>query len=108
VMMFRRWMADQGLRNKPLIVTEFSVLMPEEYGFPFERVRAFMLAAFDFLMTATDEDAGYPPDGNRLVQRWAWYSVADSAYSTGNLFDPDTGQITALGEAFAAYAASWQ
>jgi len=108
VVTFRRWLADQGLRNKPLIATEFSVLMPEEYGFPFERVRAFMIAAFDFLMTATNEDFGYPPDGNRLVQRWAWYSVADSAYSTGNLFDPDTGQITALGEAFAAYAASWQ
>jgi len=108
VVAFRRWMADQGLRDKPLIVTEFSILMPPEYGFPFERVRAFMIAAFEFLMTATDGDVGYQPDGNRLVQQWAWYSVADSAYSTGNLFDPDTGQITALGEAFAAYAASWQ
>jgi hypothetical protein len=107
VMAFRRWMADHGLRNRPLIVTEFSVLMPAEYGFPFERVRAFMIAAFDFLMTARDENVGFPPDGNRLVQRWAWYSIADSAYSTGNLFDPDTGQITALGKAFAAYAASW-
>jgi hypothetical protein len=105
---FRRWMADQGLRDRPLIVTEFSVLMPEEYGFPLERVQAFMIAAFDFLMTATDEDLGYPADGNRLVQRWAWYSAADRVHSTGNLFDPDTGQLTALGEAFAAYAAKWQ
>ena len=108
VRMFRRWMAEQGLRDRPLIVTEFSVLMPEEYGFPFERVRAFMIAAFDFLMTATDPELGYPADGNRLVQRWAWYSAADHLYSTGNLFDYDTGQLTALGEAFAAYAAKWQ
>ena len=108
VKMFRRWMAQQEARDKPLIVTEFSVLMPPEYGFPPERVEAFMIAAFDFLMSENDEDVGYPPDGNRLVQRWAWYSVADSVYSTGNLFDPDTGQITALGEAFAAYTASWQ
>ena len=108
VMAFRRWMADQGLRDKPLIVTVFSVLLPEEYGFPFERVQALMLAAFVILMSATDGDVGYEPDGNRLVQRWAWYSVADSAYSTGNLFSPDTGQITALGESFAACAASWQ
>lgn len=107
VVTFRRWMSERGLRDNPLLVTEFSILMPPEYGFPFERVREFMIAAFDFLMTATDEDVGYPPDGNRLVQRWAWYSVADSAYSTGNLFDPDTGQITALGKAFADYAASW-
>lgn len=105
---FRRWMADQGLRDKPLIVTEFSVLMPEEYGFPPERVRAFMITAFDFLMTATDEDVGCPADGNRLVQRWAWYSAADRVYSTGNLFDAETGQPTALGKAFAAYAAKWQ
>jgi hypothetical protein len=108
VVAFRRWMAERGLRNKPLIVTEFSILMPPEYGFPTERVQSFMLEAFDFLMTAADEDLGYPQDGNRLVQRWAWYSVADTVYATGNLFDPDTGRITALGETFAAYAASWQ
>jgi hypothetical protein len=108
VLKFRRWMARQGFRDKPLLVTEFSLLMPEEYGFPFERVRAFMIAAFDYLMTATDEDVGYAADGYRLVQRWAWYSAADRVYSTGNLFDPDTGQLTALGEAFAAYAATWQ
>jgi hypothetical protein len=108
VIAFRRWMADRGLRDRPLIVTEFSLLMPSEYGFHMERVEAFMVAAFDFLMTATDEDLGYPQDGNRLVQRWAWYSVADNVYTTGNLFDPETRQITPLGEAFAAYAASWQ
>ena len=108
VVAFRRWMAEHGLRNKPLIVTEFSILMPPEYGFPIERVQSFMLAAFDFLMTSSDEDLGYPPDDNRLVQRWAWYSVADTVYATGNLFDPDTGQITALGKTFAVYAASWQ
>jgi hypothetical protein len=107
VLTFRRWMADHGLRDKPLIVTEFSILMPEEYGFPFERVRAFMVSAFDFLMTATDEEVGYPVDGNRLVQRWAWYSVADRTYSTGNLFDPDTGLMTDLGKTFSAYSAGW-
>jgi hypothetical protein len=108
VVAFRRWMAERGLREKPLIVTEFSILMPPEYGFPLERVETFMVAAFDFLMTAAEENIGYPPDGNRLVQRWAWYSAADNVYATSNLFDPETRQITPLGEAFAAYAASWQ
>ena len=102
---FRRWMKDHGYRDKPLIVTEFSVLMPPEYGFPFETVRDFMLGAFDFLLTAADGDLGYGPDGDRLVQRFAWYSVADRTYTTGNLFDPDTGQITPLGRVFADYAA---
>jgi hypothetical protein len=81
--------------------------MPAEYGFPFELVRDFMLDAADYMMTATDGDFGYPADGNRLVQRWAWYSAADETYSTGNLFDPDTGQITPLGRVFAEYAADW-
>lgn len=104
VITFRRWMAERGLRGKPLIVTEFSVLMPPDYGFPFERVRDFLLVASNFLMTATDDRLGHPADGNRLVQRWAWYSVADDLYYTGNLFDPETGKITPLGQVFAEYA----
>lgn len=100
---FRNWMAQHGQRNKPLIVTEFSVLMPPEYGFSSETVRDFMLGSFDFLLTAVDSATGLPSDGNRLIQRFAWYSVADNVYYTGNLFEPDTGQITSLGEAFATY-----
>ncbi len=103
---FRRWMKERGLGGKPLIVTEFGVLMPPEYGFPFETVRDFMLGAFDFLLTAADGDLGYAPDGDRLVQRFAWFSVADRTYTTGNLFDPETTRITPLGRAFAAYAAA--
>ncbi|MBN1136038.1 MAG: hypothetical protein JXM73_05610 [Anaerolineae bacterium] len=103
---FRAWMAERGLRDRPLIVTEFSVLMPPEYGFPFDRVRDFLVAAFDLMLTATDSETGYQADGNRLVQRWAWYGLADKIYSTGNLFDPDTGQITLLGLAFAEYTAT--
>ena len=107
VLTFRRWMARQGFRDKPLIVSEFSVLMPPDYGFPFERVRDFMISASDFFMTAADGSLGYPADGYRLVQRWAWYSLADKQYYTGNLLDPETGQITPLGRAFADYAAGW-
>jgi hypothetical protein len=107
VVTFRRWMAEHGLRDRPLIVTELSVLMPPDYGFPLERVRDYMITAFDFFMAAIDDQLGYPADGYRLVQRWAWYSVADNAYSTGNLFDPETGQITPLGRAYAQYVAGW-
>jgi hypothetical protein len=107
VFTFRRWMAGRGLRNSPLIVTEFSVLMPPDYGFPLELVQNFMVSAFDFLMTAVDVSLGHPADGNRLVQRWAWYSLADRDYYTGNLFDPKTLHITPLGQAFAEYSADW-
>ena len=47
--------------------------------------------------------APMPPDENRLVQRWCWYSLADTGYPTGNLFDSQTFQMTPLGEAWRAY-----
>jgi hypothetical protein len=103
---FRQWMKDRGEREKPLIVTEYGIVMPSEYGFSHERVRDFMYATFDFLMTATDPDLGYPPDDDRLVQRWCWYSLSDTVYPTGNLFDPSTGQITPLGLAYGSYVVS--
>jgi hypothetical protein len=103
---FRQWMKDRGERDKPLIVSEYGIVMPSEYGFSTERVREFMYATFDFLMTATDPDLGYAPDGDRLVQRWCWYSLSDTVYPTSNLFDPDTGQITPLGLAYGSYILS--
>jgi hypothetical protein len=100
---FRRWMKERGERNKPLIVSEYGILMPEDYGFPHEMVRDFMYESFDYFLTATDESLGYPADGNRLVQRWAWYSLSDTRYPTGNLFDPETKEITPLGRDYGSY-----
>lgn len=101
---FRRWMVDHGQRNKPLIVTEYGILMPEEYGFPPESVADFMRRSFDLLLITSDAETGYPADGNRLVQRFLWYSLSDTNYPTGNLVDPVTGALTPLGQAFAEYA----
>lgn len=103
---FRRWMVKQGQRDKPLIVSEYGILMPTEYGFPPERVASFMTETFDFLLNAADPDIGYPADGNRLVQRLTWYSLSDTVYPTSNLVDPKTGELTLLGQTFANYAAS--
>jgi hypothetical protein len=103
---FRRWMVERGQQEKPLIVTEYGILMPAEYGFPVDRVRRFMLGSFDFFRNTTDRALGYPADGYRLVQRWCWYSLADEQYPTGNLVDADTGELTPLGVAFGQYANS--
>jgi hypothetical protein len=101
---FRRWMDKQGERNKPLIISEFGILMPSEYGFPPQRVVEFMTETFDYLLTATDADIGYPADDNRLVQRLTWYSLSDTIYPTSNLVDPTTGELTLVGQTFADYA----
>lgn len=103
ILAFRRWMAEHGQRERPLVLSEFGILMPADYGFDPARVQAYMVAAFDYLNTATDERVGCPQDGDRLVQWWAWYSLADTVYPTGNLFDPETKALTDLGSALAAY-----
>ncbi len=102
---FRRWMAGKGFRDKPLLVSEYGILMPESYGFPPDLVSGFMVETFDDLLTATDAELGYPADDNRLVQAFCWFSVGDSRYPTSNLFNPETHEVTPLGEVFQAYVA---
>ncbi len=103
IIAFRHWMADHGYRDRPLIISEYGVVMPEEYGFDVERVAAFLEGSFDFLLTAADPELGYPADGNRLVQAWCWFSLGDTLYKTGNLFDPESGAMTPLGERWLRY-----
>jgi hypothetical protein len=106
---FRQWMMDKGERNKPLIVSEYSVLYGEDQGFDYQRVKDYLYATFDYLTTATSTSLGYPADGDRLVQRWAWYSLDDATFEGAvthhHLFDPETKQITQLGIDYGAYAA---
>jgi hypothetical protein len=102
IVAFRQWMAERGYRDYPLIVSEYGILMPEDYGFPPERVAGFLAGTFDFFLTASDPVSGHPADSNRLVQMWCWYSLDAPAdyYPTSNLFDPQTGAMTAVGEAW--------
>jgi hypothetical protein len=100
---FRSWMADRGYRDKPLIVTEYGILMPEDYGFPPQRVAEFLTGTFRLFQTLSG-DLGYQSDDGRLVQQWFWYSVyANVLYPTGNLYNPSDGQLTALGQVWAEY-----
>ena len=107
---FRIWMKDNGERNKPLIVTEYGILMPEELGFDEPRVEAFMLATFDYFLNTKVGWLGYPADENRLVQAWAWYSLDDDHFegydSYSHLLNPATKQLTALGRAYRDYTSS--
>jgi hypothetical protein len=100
----RRWMVEHGEGDKPLWITEYGILMPEEYGFDAERVSRFMLGSFDLFLNLRDAELGYAADDNRLVQRWNWYPARDSRYSAGNLFD-DYGHVTPVGEAMFDYLA---
>jgi hypothetical protein len=110
VVAFRQWMAQNGYRDRPLVVSEYGILLPAIYGFEEDVVEKFMLNSFDYLRTAADGAIGYPADDNRLVQAWAWYSLNGKEYDietgdgfNGSLFDHDTAGIKSLGEAFATY-----
>jgi hypothetical protein len=113
---FRQLMANNGYADKPLIVSEYGILMPVEYGFDPARVNAFMDATFQFLAETTHLDWGDPNDGHRLVQRWAWFSLDNPPYDwnnpqpetyNGNLFDPYTTDITGYGVNYATHTASF-
>jgi hypothetical protein len=71
-------MAEQDFRERPLIVSECGVLMPESHGFPPEVVSSFLIETLDTLLSARDPMIGFPADDNRLVQAVSWYSAADS------------------------------
>jgi len=102
---FRRWLAERGQQEKPLIVSEYGILMPADYGFGPERVARFLSGTYDFMLTAADERSGYPADEYRLVQAWAWYSLSDNRYPTGNLIDFESGALTPLGRVHQQFVA---
>jgi len=77
--------------------------MPQDYGFGPERVSRFLYGTFDFFFAASDPSLGYSPDGNRLVQRWCWFSLWSAEFPAGNLLDPKTKQLTSVGQAWREY-----
>ncbi len=83
---FRRWMADRGYRDLPFYVTEFGVLLPPSVGYPPDTVSRFLAGAFDYMLAAKDDRLGYARDGNRLVQRFAWYATL-TPNANGALFE---------------------
>lgn len=102
---FRAWMAANGYQQHPLAVTEFGIIMPPDYGFPASANAAFMRDSFDFMLSAADA-SGYAADGGRLVQYWFWFSVYDPMFTASDLYSPQTDELTAIGQAWAAYVDS--
>ncbi len=113
IVSLRTWMKAHGQQNKPLIITEYGVLWPawldcpaypNTSGCPYtpEQVRdSVMYPSFDAFLNWTDTNIGYPADGNRLVQRWNWFSIdydfircengVSYQYMGGSLFDSGLG-----------------
>ncbi|MBK7180121.1 MAG: hypothetical protein IPH82_23545 [Chloroflexi bacterium] len=88
----RTWMKAHGQQNKPLILSEYSLLWPYEIDpegcflqdergncFTPARVSTFMRNTFDYLEGLKDPNLGYALDNNRLVQQWMWFSFLRAA-----------------------------
>ena len=104
---FRQWMVDNGYRDHPLFIAEYGILFYQGLvgGMGQADDIVFMHAGFDWMREARDPVRGYRPDDNRLVQRWAWFSLDHGDYPGGTLFDPYNLVPTYLGTAYAAYTA---
>ncbi len=102
----RAWMKERGYQDRPLVISEYGILWPTDYGFPASRVSHFMTQTFDLFLYETDADIGYPADDNRLVQTWAWYSLSDDRQYNGYLFYSGSKTISPMGETYAAYTAA--
>lgn len=113
VVMMRQWMKDHGQQDKPLLLTEYSILyphfVPDEYGGTYvpARVAAFADNSLRYLDTAADPAIGYPKDGNRLIQRWLWFSVQLKGVGyVSNLVNDALTDTTVVGQAFANRSAA--
>ena len=97
---FRAWMKSRGYQNTPLALTEFGILLPADFGYTPEVVQQYLQDTFQWLAVAADPQIGMPQDNYHLVQRWAWFSLADPIYSVADLADLKTGQLTPAGMAY--------
>lgn len=129
VINMRTWMKNHGQQNKPLILSEFSILYPfvdyddpinptrcflmDEYGdcFTQQRVSTYLKRTMNYLANLKDPALGYPADDNRLVQQWKWFSMWTRPEVTGgssNLLlnnyqsfaDGDLAALTQVGQTY--------
>ena len=100
ILTLRMWMKNHGQKDKPLITTEYGVNFPAWFncpnypdttGCPFsqEEVRdSMMYPSFDAFLNQTSVELGDSFDGNRLLQRWIWWSADyDDGKCVNGLFE---------------------
>lgn len=97
---FRIWLKETGYQDTPLVVTEYGILLPSEFGYEQEFIADYLLKVNEWMIDAKDPDIGYPNDEYRLIQKFAWFSLADPNFPNSNLADLDEEILTIVGESF--------
>jgi hypothetical protein len=107
----RAWMKTKGLQNTPLWISEYGVNYPPDYaGFSYAEVRdSYMWPSFDAFLNQPDPTIGFPADGNRLVQRWNWYSLDDDYgyWQNGTYYFNYNGNLFYSGRGYPQYPQGW-
>jgi hypothetical protein len=105
---FRIWLKENGYQNTPLVVSEYGILLPEEFGFDQEFISKYMLEVNKWMIHYSDPEIGYPEDEFRLVQKFAWFSLSDPNYPDSNLANLENSTLTTVEEAFATFSANYK
>ena len=101
ILEMRKWMKAHGQQEKPLLLSEFSLLYPyvqqgdtcvlqDENGRCFDpaRVNDYMNKSVSRLENMKDTELGYAKDDFRLVQQWVWFSLDDFGGGSGMNLNP--------------------
>ncbi|MCL5090448.1 MAG: glycosyl hydrolase [Patescibacteria group bacterium] len=96
----RKLMKDFGWQDKEMWISEYTVLSPSDEV----TMKRFMEGTINYIMSneQINTNLGNPNDGNRMVQRFAWFILTDvvSGYRHTLLADLDTAAITPLGSKY--------
>ena len=97
---FRKWIKDQGYQNTPLVITEFGILIPEDFGYSLDFISDYLNATCEWLLFYQDIEIGYPADDYRLIQKFAWFSLSDPTFVSSSLANFEQNSLTPVGESF--------
>ena len=100
LIVFRKWMKENGYQDKPLVVTEYGILLPEEFGYTQEIISDYLKRTSEWMLTYQDEEIGFSEDNYRLVQKFAWFSLSDPNFPSANLVDLERKILTLAGNSF--------
>lgn len=102
---FRKWLKEKGYQETPLAITEYGILLPDEFGFDQEFIADYLLAVNQWMIDYKDPEIGFPQDEYRIIQKFAWFSLSDSSFPDANLANFEEGTLTLVGEAFQDFSA---
>ena len=96
---FRKWMKQRGYENKPLIISEYGILLSEEHGYTPDYIASYLFHTLQIILLSYDCDLGNPQDDYRIVQEVSWFSANYVPHSNSMLFD-ENKNLTEVGKAF--------